>query len=377
MWIKLVYSQLLYHGYNVTITIAGNSCEGVYGDMDELISIIHGSGGRETWNVVSRYIVKRIPEKLWRVMNGAGLDVLDDGSYVKVGDQYLIFSSDSFTVNPIFFPGGDIGHLAASGVLNDLVMMGARPVAFIDNIVVEEGFPFKDLEKIIESMAKVLIENNVALIGGDFKVMPRGSIDKIVIGGFGVGVSTYKPIIDRVEPGDKIIVTGYIAEHGSAILAAQLGMLDNAPGIRSDSRPLVKTVLPVIEKYHEYIDGARDPTRGGLATVLNEWVFNTPYAIVIDRREIPVRSEVRGFLDALGIDPLNVACEGVAVLAVKPEVAEEVVDMLRKNGEKQARIIGEVIEPDNDVLRGRVVAVTEVGGKVVIQPNPLNLPRIC
>lgn len=345
--------------------------------MDKLVSIIHGSGGRETWEVIHKYIVRHIPEKLWRVMNGGGLDILDDGSYVKTGDNYLVFSSDSFTVKPVFFPGGNIGHLAVSGVLNDLVMMGARPIAFMDNIVVEEGFPFSDLEKIIGSMSKILLENNVALIGGDFKVMPRNSIDKIVISGFGIGVSKYEPIVDHIMPGDKIIVSGYIAEHGSAILAAQLGMIDEATGIKSDSKPLVKTVLPVIEEYREYIDGARDPTRGGLSATLNEWVEKTPYTIVIDRREIPVRNEVRGFLDALGIDPLNVACEGVAVLAVKPWIADEIVEKLRKYGEKNARIIGEVVKPENDLLRGKVVAITEVGGRVVIQSNPLNLPRIC
>ncbi|OYT39528.1 MAG: hypothetical protein B6U89_03965 [Desulfurococcales archaeon ex4484_58] len=229
----------------------------------------------------------------------------------------------------------------------------------------------------LSSLTKVLIENNVALIGGDFKVMPRGSIDKIVLGGFGIGVSKYEPVIDRIELGDKIVVTSYIAEHGSTILAAQLGMLDENTSLRSDSRPLVKTVLPVIEKYREYITAARDPTRGGLAMVLNEWVRGTKYSIIIDRTKIPIRDEVRSFLDALGIDPLTVACEGVAVLAVKPDAVDEVVDMLHRLGEKQARVIGEVIEPNNEVLMGRVIAITEVGGKVVIQPNALNLPRIC
>jgi len=343
----------------------------------DVITLLHGGGGPETLEIVSRAIVSRVPEILRRAMSGVGLDVLDDGSYIRVGDYYIVFTSDSFTVNPIFFPGGDIGHLAASGVLNDLVVMGARPVAFMDNIVVEEGFPLADLEKVVESMVRVLVENNVALIGGDFKVMPKGSVDKIVIGGFGVGVSSYEPIVDRVEPGDKIVVTGYIAEHGSAILAAQLGMLDSAVGIRSDSKPLVKTVLPVIEKYRAFISAARDPTRGGLASTLYEWVRGTPYTIVIDRSQIPVREEVRLFLDALGIDPLNVACEGVAVLAVKPDVAEEVVDELHKLGEREARVVGEVVEASNDAVKGRVVAVTEIGGRVIVTPNPLNLPRIC
>lgn len=344
---------------------------------EDVVSIIHGSGGLETFEVITRVIAQRIPVRLWRTMNGVGLDALDDGSYVRVGGSYIVFSSDTFTVNPAFFPGGNIGHLAACGVINDLVVMGAKPVAFMDNIVVEEGFSFKDLEEIIESMAKVLRENDVALIGGDFKVMPRGSLDKIVIGGFGIGVSRYEPIVDRVEPGDEIVVTGYIAEHGSAILAAQLGMSDSSSGLRSDSRPLAKTLLPVIEKYRNYITAARDPTRGGLAVVLSEWVRDTGYSVVIDRSSIPIRSEVKEFLEALGIDPLNVACEGVAVISVKPEVAEEFVRELRSRGEEQATVIGEVVEPSNEALRGRVVALTEVGGKVVVQPNPLNLPRIC
>jgi hydrogenase expression/formation protein HypE len=288
------------------------------------ITTVHGSGGFETLEVIERLIVSRVPEDLRRALDGFGLDVLDDGSSIRVGDQHIVLSSDSFTVKPLFFPGGDIGHLAASGVLNDLVMMGAVPVAFMDNIVVEEGFPRDDLDRIIASMINVLRENNVALVGGDFKVMPKNSLDGIIISATGIGL-TEKPVIDKVIPGDKIIVTGPIAEHGATILAAQLGMLEEAKGLRSDSKPLVKTVLPIIRKYREYIDAARDPTRGGLAVILNEFVRNTSYMIIIDRGRIPIRDEVREFLDALGIDPLGVASDGVAVLAVKNEYAEEVV----------------------------------------------------
>ncbi len=340
------------------------------------ITTVHGSGGFETLEVIEKLIVSRVPESLRRALNGFGLDVLDDGSSIGIGDQHVVLSSDSFTVKPLFFPGGNIGHLAASGVLNDLVMMGAIPVAFMDNIVVEEGFPRDDLDKIVASMISVLRENNVALIGGDFKVMPKNSLDGIIISATGIGLAE-KPVIDKVMPGDKIIVTGPIAEHGATILAAQLGMLEEAEGLRSDSRPLVKTVLPVIRKYREYVDAARDPTRGGLAVILNEFVRNTNYMIIIDRGRIPVRDEVREFLDALGIDPLGVASEGVAVLAVKNDYAEEVVGELRRMGESGAEIIGEVREAPNNLLAGRVIALTEVGGKVVVQPNPLNLPRIC
>jgi len=340
------------------------------------ISTIHGAGGLESWSLIEELIVKRVPSSFWKVMDGAGLDILDDGSYVKIGDQYIVFTSDSYTVNPIFFPGGNIGHLAASGVLNDLVVMGAKPIAFMDNIVVEEGFPMSDLEVIVESMVKILVDNDVALIGGDLKVMPRGSIDKIVISGFGIGISRGKPIVDNIKPGDKIIVTNYIAEHGAAILASQLGMIDSVKGIKSDSKPLVKTLLPVIDKYREYVHAARDPTRGGVASTLYEWLRNTKYTIILDRSSIPIREETRSFLDALGIDPLNVACEGVAVLSVESSVADQVLNELRRNGENPA-IIGEVVESDNILLQGRVLVLTEVGGKTILQPNPLNLPRIC
>jgi hydrogenase expression/formation protein HypE len=343
--------------------------------MYRRIELLHGAGGLETFEIVSKLIARRVPEGLKRALGGRGLDVMDDGSFIKAGDKYVVFTSDSYTVNPIIFPGGDIGHLAASGVLNDLVVMGATPVAFLDNIVVEEGFEVDQLDKIVESMIRVLVDNNVAVIGGDFKVMPKGSVDKIVISGFGIGVSSYEPIVDEPAPGDKIIVTGNIAEHGSTILAAQLGLLEENKDLRSDSKPLVKTVLPVIQRYRQYIRAARDPTRGGLAGVLNEWVLNKDITIVVDRSLIPVRDEVRGFLEAMGVDPLNVASEGVAVLSVHPSVAEEVVEELVKAGERDARIIGEVITTRD--LKGRVVARTEIGGLVVVTSNPLNLPRIC
>ncbi len=340
------------------------------------ITSIHGAGGVETRWIVERLIASKMPVELWNALGGVGLDAMDDGSTLRIGDIYMVVSTDSYTVKPLFFPGGDIGHLAASGVLNDLVVMNARPVAFMDAVIVEEGFPRRDFERIMESMTRVLRENNVALIGGDFKVMPRGSMDGVVIAGTGIGVSR-NPLVNRIRPGDKIIVTGPIAEHGATILAAQMNMLEGVRALRSDSRPLVKTVLPVIEEYREYIHAARDPTRGGLSVVLNEFVANTGLSIIIDRSKIPVREEIRVFLDALGIDPLNVASEGIAVLSVDGDHAGEVLESLHSHGEGGAVIIGEVVEPDNPIVKNRVVVVTEVGGKTILQPNPLNLPRIC
>ncbi len=341
------------------------------------ITSIHGAGGFETREVIEKLIVSRMPRELWSALNGSGLDVLEDGSTLKISDEeYLVVSTDNYTVKPLFFPGGDIGHLAASGVLNDLVVMNARPIAFMDGLIVEEGFPRRDLEKIIDSMTLVLKENNVALIGGDFKVMPRGSLDGVVISGTGIGLSK-KPLINDPRPGDKVIVTGPIAEHGATILAAQMGMLEEAPGLHSDSKPLVKTVLPVIEEYRDHIHAARDPTRGGLSVVLNELVYGRDLAVLIHRSRVPVREEVRMFLDALGIDPLNVASEGVAVIVADPSKTSEVLEALHDHGEKEAVVIGEILKPENPIIRGRVIVETEVGGKTILQPNPLNLPRIC
>lgn len=343
---------------------------------DKIITTLHGAGGIESWDIIEKLIRGRVPRNLWSTPGGGGLDILDDGSYIRIGESYMVFASDTYTVKPLFFPGGNIGELVASGVLNDLVMMGARPVAFMDNIVVEEGFAIRELEDIVDSMVKMLVENNVALIGGDFKVMPRGSVDGVVISGFAIGVSNKPPVVDSIKPGDKIIVTNYIAEHGSTILAAQLDMLNDAPGLKSDARPLVKTVLPVIEEYRDYINAARDPTRGGLAAILNEWSRSSGLTIIIDKGKIPVRREVAEFLEMLGVDPLTLASEGVAVLSVRSGAADKVVEALRRNGENPY-IIGEVVEPKSRELRGRVVALTEVGGLTIIPPQAYNLPRIC
>lgn len=343
----------------------------------EYINLSHGGGSRETWEIIEKLIVSKVPMGKRRTSGGYGIDVLDDGAVIKVGDKYVVVTTDSFTVNPIFFPGGNIGSLAASGTINDLVVMGAKPVAFMDTVVVEEGFPLKELEEIVETMINLVLSEGLALIGGDFKVMPHGNIDKIVITGVGIGFAE-KPIIDNnIKPGDKIVITSPIAEHGAAIMAAQLGLIDEAKEIKSDSRPLTRTVLPVIEKYIDYIHAARDPTRGGVAATLNEWVKNTDLYIVLDRSLVPVRDEVREFLDALGIDPLYMACEGVAVLAVDESVAEEVVAELHKHGETQATIVGEVKKSRDDVIKGRVLAYTEVGGTVLVEPRSVNVPRIC
>ncbi len=341
------------------------------------ITTIHGAGGKEMQELIRRLIISKVPLKLRSALGGVGTDVLDDGATIKLGSNYLVVATDSFTVNPIKFPGGDIGHLAACGVINDVVMMGAKPFAALDTLVIEEGVEEGLIDELINSFVNILVSNDVALIGGDLKVMPRGSIDKVVITATCLGLTSKEPIVDKLVEGDKIIVTGPIAEHGATILAAQLGMLNEVKGLRSDSKALTKTLLPILDEFREYIHAARDPTRGGLASVLNEWVEGSEYTIFIRRGDVPLRDEVKYFLDAVGVDPLNVACEGVAVLAVSPEVSDDVVKELRKLGEIHASVIGEVVKAPNELLRGKVVAITEVGGKTLVRSEPLNLPRIC
>ncbi|MGC8975885.1 MAG: AIR synthase related protein, partial [Thermoprotei archaeon] len=201
-----------------------------------LITLAHGAGAAETWRLIKELVVDRVPEKLKKVEGGYGLDVLDDSATLKVSDDlYVVITADSYTVSPYRFPGGNIGSLVAHGVINDLVVSGAKPVAFMDTIVVEEGFPEAELSDVINSLISALVENNVSLIGGDFKVMPRGALDKILITGIGIGFSK-KPIPDNeLRVGDKIIVTGYVAEHGATILAAQLGLLDRVRELKSDT----------------------------------------------------------------------------------------------------------------------------------------------
>lgn len=339
------------------------------------VTLAHGGGGVETEAIVEWLFRRLIPREFWKTRDGYGLDVLDDGAAIKVdGLGYLVVSADSFTISPPFFPGGNIGHLAASGTINDVLMMGAKPIAALDAVVVEEGFPLNDLERIVKSMVEVFVENGVAVIGGDFKVMPRGSLDKIVISTVGIGVARTEPIVDRVQPGDKIIVTGPIAEHGVTILALRMGVENSE--LKSDSKPLTDLMVPLVEHYRNVIHAARDPTRGGLAMALNDWARESGLLIVVDEQSIPIREPVRAYAEMLGVDPLTLACEGVALLAVEKSVAQEVLGFIHGLGYKQAAIIGEVKQSER--FKGKVVLRTSAGGlRVVDPPSGEIVPRIC
>ncbi|MEM1873836.1 MAG: hydrogenase expression/formation protein HypE [Acidilobaceae archaeon] len=347
--------------------------------LDRYVKLAHGSGGVEMHELVESIVFSRIKRK--KVEGGLGVDKPDDGALIPLSDGgYLVVSTDSYTVNPPFFPGGNIGVLAASGSINDVLMMGGRPIAALDSIIVEEGFSFDDLEVIVESMMEVFNSEDVAVIGGDFKVMPRGSLDKIVINTTVLGIAR-RPIVDEPREGDKIVVSGYLGDHGAVIMLLQMGLEKRVEELekgllKSDVRPLTKLMIPLVEKYGEYIHAARDPTRGGLAGVLNEWARASGSVIVVEESRIPVRAPVRDYAEMLGIDPLYLASEGAAVLSVDGSVAEDVVEFMKRLGFEESRVIGEV--RSSEKYRGYVLMKTVVGGYRLLEPPRGELvPRIC
>jgi len=342
----------------------------------KFLTLAHGAGGVETGELIEELILSRVPEKLVRALGGYGLDVLDDGATLDTGRGHVVVSIDSYTVNPPFFPGGDIGVLAAAGSINDVLMMGGRPVALMDAIVAQEGFSLEDLDKIIESFTSVLKENNVALIGGDFKVLPKGDLSGVVITTLGIGLAERVIVDKELKPRDKIIVSGPLGEHGATILALQYGVNLEETQLRSDVKPLTDLMLPLLERYGVYIHAARDPTRGGLAMTLNDWARSSGTVIVVEEDKIPLREPVVSYAEMLGIDPLALASEGVAVLGVDPGAAGEVVEYMRRLGYKHASIIGEA--RSSEKYKGYVLYRSSVGGVRILEPPRGELvPRIC
>jgi len=342
----------------------------------ELIGLKHGSGGVEMTQILERLFFRRVPEDMKVVPGGLGIDWPDDAAALPVDGGYVVVTVDSYTVNPIFFPGGDIGTLAASGTINDVLMLGGRPISVLDSIVVEEGFPVDELERIVDSFLGVLEGEGVRLVGGDFKVMPRGQVDKIVITSVGLGFGKRFIADKSLRPGDKLLVSGYVGDHGATILALQQGLDVSKSGLRSDCRPLTKLMLPLLDRYGEWVHAARDPTRGGLAMTLNDWARASRLLVVLNMDRVPIRPYVSRYAHMLGIDPLSLASEGVALLAVSGEVAEEVLESVRRLGFEDAVIVGEARESEK--FGGLAVYRSEVGGLRILEPPSGELvPRIC
>lgn len=327
----------------------------------------HGSGGKLMHDLI---------EKVFRpLLLPSQLQSLNDSAIFDVNGARLAITTDSFVVDPIFYPGGDIGILAVNGTVNDLAVSGARPLLLTAAFILEEGLPMEDLYRIVVSMKRACKEAGVAIVTGDTKVVNRGKGDKVFINTTGIGIVEQSVEIsaDKAHPGDRVLINGSIAAHGIAILLAREELEFERP-ILSDTAPLNSLVAEMLSASLK-IHCMRDLTRGGLSSALNEIASASGTGIRIDEERIPIQDEVKGACEILGLDPLHVANEGKLIAIVAREESEKVLECIRKNpfGRKGA-IIGEVVEDHP----GMVLMKTGVGGfRVVDMLTGEQLPRIC
>ncbi|MFX0169199.1 MAG: hydrogenase expression/formation protein HypE [Candidatus Hodarchaeota archaeon] len=337
-----------------------------------LVELAHGAGGRAMAHFLRDIVFPHFKNN--RFENGVGLPEADDGATMPLGEYDVVISTDSHTVTPLFFPGGDIGRLAAAGTINDVAVMGARPVVLTSALVIEEGFPISELQKILKSLADTAQEDQVSIIAGDTKVMPKGSLDQLIICTTGIGLADKDAVItdNNVQVGDKLILTGTIGDHGIALLANREGLAFDTT-LTSDVAPLWSVIYPALKVGG--IHAMKDPTRGGLAAALNEFANKSKVGLWIDESQLPYRREVLAASQMLGIDPLQVTCEGKAIISVEAEKAEAVLKSIKATRYGQsAQIIGEAREERS----GLVVMKTEVGGSRIIQhPWAEAIPRVC
>jgi hydrogenase expression/formation protein HypE len=332
----------------------------------------HGSGGKLTADLIDHIFLPAFSNPV--------LNKLDDQAVLTVGGARLAFTTDSFVVTPIFFPGGDIGRLAIYGTVNDLAMSGARPLYLSAAFILEEGLAVDDLRRVVESMRAAAAEAGVALVTGDTKVVNRGKGDQIFITTTGIGIIVNDVNIsaDRARPGDQIILSGYIGDHGMAIMS-QRENLEFEGAITSDCASLHGLVADMLSTPPgdgaEFIHCLRDPTRGGVATTLNEIAKRAGVGMFLREQSIPVRESVKGGCELLGLDPLYVANEGKLLAVVVPERAGAVLHQMREHPlGKDAAIIGEVVAEHP----GMVLMKTQIGGTRVLDVMfGEQLPRIC
>lgn len=333
----------------------------------EQIVLGHGSGGKLSAQLIDRVFLPAFSNPV--------LDRLDDQAVLDIGPSRLAFTTDAFVVTPLFFPGGDIGRLAVNGTVNDLAMSGARPLYLAATFILEEGLAMAELASVVESMREAALDAGVQLVCGDTKVVNRGKADKLFISTTGIGILEKPANIsaNRARPGDKIILSGYIGDHGMAILS-QRENLEFEGAIESDCAALHRLVDDMLDVSLD-MHCLRDPTRGGVATVLNEIASRSQVGMLLHATEIPVRDNVRGACEILGLDPLYVANEGKLVAVVSADSAEAIVARMRQNPlGTDARVIGEVIQEHP----GMVLMRTEIGGTRVLDTLfGEQLPRIC
>lgn len=327
----------------------------------------HGSGGKLSADLLQKFFLPAFDNPI--------LSRLDDQAILTVNGSRLAFTTDSFVVKPLFFAGGDIGSLAVHGTVNDLAMGGAKPLFLSAAFILEEGLPIETLGRVVDSFRKAASAADVNVVTGDTKVVEKGCCDGMFINTSGIGIveNGLRLSADQARPGDRIVLSGSIAEHGIAILAQREGLAFESP-IQSDSAPLHTLVAAMLETGGE-IRCLRDPTRGGLSSTLNEIAARSRVGMALEERAIAIREEVRGACEMLGLDPLYVANEGKLVAIVAPDAAEPVLQAMRRHPLGQnAQIIGTVLADDP----GLVVMRTTLGTtRIVDMLAGDQLPRIC
>ena len=332
--------------------------------MDEIITLDYGSGGKKTSRLIEKMILP--------ALDNPALNELGDGAVIP-GSKELCFSTDSFVVDPIFFPGGDIGKLSVCGTVNDVLMCGGRPEYLSCSFIIEEGLPISQLERIVDSIRACCEKTGVRVVTGDTKVVEKGRGDKIYINTAGIGFLEHPGLSPKnLRPGDKVIVSGTVGDHGTAVMLARSGMMQG--DIRSDCAALCEPVEALFEN-NITVRVMRDPTRGGVATTLNEFIEGSALGIELDEKLIPIAPQVQSACDMLGLDAMYCANEGKMLVVVPENEAQAAVDALRRTDiGKNAAVIGTVTAS----YPGKLVISTALGGKRILQKlTGAQLPRIC
>lgn len=333
----------------------------------ERLLLSHGGGGEESFALIKNFFLRYFKNPI--------LENLEDSALISTNLSKLAFTIDGFTVKPIFFKGGDIGKLAVTGTINDLVVMGAKPLYLTAGFIIEEGFKISDLEVVLHSMKSEAEKNHVIIVAGDTKIVPKGEVDGIFITTAGIGEVICEGVsCKNLLPGDLIILSGSIGDHGACILAEREG-IGVEIDLKSDCASLLSLLEPLF-KVQLKIHAMRDPTRGGLSATLHEWAYNSSVNIVVEEEKIPVRPQVRAFCEAFGFEPYHLACEGRVVIALPEREAYKALEIMRNHPlGKEAQIIGKVIEKSSSP---QVFLKTLYGTHRILENTSGELfPRIC
>ncbi|WP_338738994.1 hydrogenase expression/formation protein HypE [Haloplanus salilacus] len=339
-------------------------------ESDGVVTLEQGAGGKAMRDLVGDILTAGFPDDSLAI----GREAMDDGAVVPIGDRNVVFTTDSHVVQPPLFPGGDIGRLAVSGTVNDLAVMGATDVRALSSaVVVEAGYAESDLERIADSMARTCREADATVVTGDTKVMGHGDIDGIVLNTAGIGIADHVVRDDGLSPNDVLVITGEVGRHGVALLAEREG-IEFGTTLESDVRPINGVVDRALAVAGEDVTAMKDPTRMGLAGAANEMATKSGVGIELRQDRIPVPSDVKGASEMLGLNPLQIANEGIALLGVDPTAAEDVLAALRSHPDgEDAAAIGKAIDDEH----GRVLLDTGLGTRYLREPATEPAPRIC